>query len=161
MINKQNLWFITLFSLILVLGIYYFSLNDETKQVLSDTNRVEPTISITEVDSLQALRVAQDEEVVAQIEDYQNTILDSTKSMEEKNLAYENMQVISKQKSKAEELEKLINDKFNLKSFVKFNQDQINVVISKKDHNAELANNIIRAIQELYTEQMYITVKFQ
>ena len=34
MINKQNLWFVTLFSLILILGIYYVSIDDEVETVL-------------------------------------------------------------------------------------------------------------------------------
>ena len=34
MINKQNLWFITLFSLILILGIYYINIEDEVTAVL-------------------------------------------------------------------------------------------------------------------------------
>ena len=40
MINKQNLWFVTLFSLILVLGIYYVTMKDESLTVLSGVNDV-------------------------------------------------------------------------------------------------------------------------
>ena len=40
MINKQNLWFVTLFSLILVLGIYYVTMGDETLSVLAGENNV-------------------------------------------------------------------------------------------------------------------------
>ena len=35
MINKQNLWFITLFSLILILGIYYVSMPKDALTVFS------------------------------------------------------------------------------------------------------------------------------
>ncbi len=160
MINKQNLWFITLFSLILVLGVYYLTMGEETKSVFS-SNEDKETIQIEETDALVALRVAEDENVLAQIENYQNTILDTTKTLEEKNEAYNNLQVINKHKSDAEEIEKLIKDKFKLKSFIKFDNDQIKVTVSEKNHSAELANNIIRAVQELYPNQMYISVKFQ
>ena len=81
--------------------------------------------------------------------------------MEEKNEAYNNLQVINKQKSNAEEIEKLIKEKFNLKSFIKFDKDQIKITVAEKKHNAELANNIIRAVQSLYPDQMFISVKFQ
>ena len=37
MINKQNLWFITLFALILILGIYYISLPESTLPVFENT----------------------------------------------------------------------------------------------------------------------------
>ena len=40
-------------------------------------------------------------------------------------------------------------------------KDNIKVTISKKDHDLILANQIIRKIQEEYTNKMYITVKFQ
>ncbi len=161
MINKQNLWFITLFSLILVLGVYYLTLGEETKQVFANNDGKEANVQIEEADALVALRVAEDENVLAQIENYQNTILDSTKTLEEKNEAYNNLQVINKQKSNAEEIEKLIKEKFNLKSFIKFDKDQIKITVAEKKHNAELANNIIRAVQSLYPDQMFISVKFQ
>lgn len=161
MINKQNLWFITLFSLILVLGIYYLSIGDDNLNVLANPEKDETTISIKETDSLAALRVAEDENTIAKIENYQNTLLDSAATMDEKNEAYDSLQIISKQKSKAEEIEKLIQKEFNLNSFIKFNNDQINVTISSKEHSNELANKIIRSVQNLYKEQMYITVKFE
>ena len=48
MINKQNLWFITLFSLILVLGIYYVSMGDETVKVLAGNNDVSEVLETIE-----------------------------------------------------------------------------------------------------------------
>ena len=50
MINKQNLWFITLFSLILVLGIYYVSMGDETVKVLAGNNDVSEVLEVKESD---------------------------------------------------------------------------------------------------------------
>lgn len=161
MINKQNLWFITLFSLILVLGIYYLSIGDDSLNVLANEEKEKTTISITESDSLAALRVAEDENTIAKIESYQNTLLDSATTMDEKNEAYDSLQIISKQKSKAEEIEKIIQKEFSLNSFIKFDKDQINITIASKEHSNELANKIIRSVQNLYKEQMYITVKFE
>ena len=41
MINKQNLWFLTLFSLILILGVYYVTLPNELLEKINieDTNK--------------------------------------------------------------------------------------------------------------------------
>lgn len=162
MINKQNLWFITLFSLILVLGIYYVSMKDDSFTVAStqSNNDDATTVSVTETDSLAALRVAEDENVLSQTEQYQTILLDDTATLEEKNDAYENLQALSSKKSEKEEIEKLIKEKFSLSSFVKLDKDQINITIAKKDHTSEIANNIIREVQTLYKEQKYITVKF-
>ena len=41
MINKQNLWFLTLFSLILILGIYYVTLHNELIEKISTENKKE------------------------------------------------------------------------------------------------------------------------
>ena len=46
MINKQNLWFVTLFSLILVLGIYYITMKDETLSVLAGENDVSKVVEV-------------------------------------------------------------------------------------------------------------------
>ena len=63
MINKQNLWFLTLFSLILVLSVYYITMPNDllsTNVKTENTEKVEETIE--EVSSLVAMRVSLEEE---------------------------------------------------------------------------------------------------
>lgn len=163
MINKENLWFVTLFSLIIVLSIYYISIPDN---LLSDVaNEANPTTTVVsnvdESSALVALRVEADEEMLAQIESLQNILLDETKTVDEKNQAYEELLLVNANKGDEEELEKLIKDEFNYNSFVKIKGDQVNIVISASEHNAEIANNIIRKVQEKFDTKKYITVKFQ
>ena len=162
MINKQNLWFVTLFSLILILGIYYVSLDDEVESVLKaeDSNQNQEVIEINESDVLVALEVESDEERQTLMEEYQNILLDSESTLEEKNTAYENMQKLNSSKSDEEKIKNLIQEKFNLKSFIKIKDNTISIVVASKDHNNEKANQIIRSVQELYTDEKYITVKF-
>ena len=63
MISKQNLWFLTLFSLILVLSVYYVTMpNDLLKDVESDVNKEVIVDKVTEVSSLVAMRVSLEEE---------------------------------------------------------------------------------------------------
>jgi len=97
MINKQNLWFITLFSLILILGIYYVSIDDEVAQVLKteENNNTNEVIEITESDILVSLEVEKDEEKQTLMEEYQDILLDGESTIEEKNAAYENMQKLN------------------------------------------------------------------
>lgn len=165
MINKQSLWFVTLFSLILVLSIYYITMPDNAlKSITASGGEAQSTSkvgSIEESSILVALRVEADEQVVAQMDALQNVLLSETASVEEKNNAYESLKELNKAKGKEEELEKKILEEFKLKSFVKIKKDQISIVIASSDHSSELANNIIRSIQSLYDEKMYITVKFQ
>ncbi len=162
MINKQNLWFVTLFSLILILGIYYVSIDDEVESVLKaeDENKQGQVVEITESDVLVALEVDADEEKQALLEEYQSILLDTESTIQEKNTAYENLQKLNNSKALESKIKNLIKEKFNLNAFVKINDNTISVVIASKEHNTELANNIIRSIQELFEEEKYITVKF-
>ena len=164
MINKQNLWFLTLFSIILVLAVYYVSMPTTSLSAMATNSEKEDaikTISISESDALASLRVENEETVMQEIENLQGVLLNDKTSTEEKNDAYERLQNININKGKEEELENIIKDKFEIENFVKINKDQINVVVSKSDHNYKIANDIIRTVQEKYEEKMYITVKFQ
>lgn len=162
MINKQNLWFITLFSLILILGIYYVSIDDDIAQVLKteEVNNESKVIEITESDVLVALEVENDTEKQALMEEYQNILLDSESTLEEKNVAYENMQKLNDSTANENKIKEIIKEKFSINSFVKIKDNTISIVVSDNKHDNEKANSIIRSVQELYDEEMYITVKF-
>ena len=62
--NKQNLWFITLFSLILVLGVYYVMMPNEL--LLNDNKdyNTDDRVSVVVEDSelVTALRITKEEE---------------------------------------------------------------------------------------------------
>lgn len=163
MINKQNLWFVTLFSLILILGIYYVSIDDEVASVLKtedNNNSSGEVIEITESDVLVALEVENDEEKQALMEEYQEVLLDTGSTLQEKNVAYEKLQQLNNSKAEEQKIKDLIKEKFNLNSFVKINDAAISITVAAKEHDAEKANQIIRAVQELYESKMYITVKY-
>lgn len=161
MINKQNLWFVTLFSLILVLGIYYVTMSDETISVLAGENNVSKTVEVKESDTIVALQVEEDETVLKEMTEYQNIILNDEATLEEKNDAYNALQALSNKKSESEKIKQIITEKFNYDNFVKIKNDTINITIASKEHNKEIANNIIKEVQKLYDKQKYITVKFE
>ena len=169
MINKKNLWFLTLFSLILVLSVYYVTMPSEllmtTNNNYTETTEVskteEPTVNVEKSNILTALRIEAEEQVSTELEELQAILVNADASAEEKNLAYEKIKNINNIRTEEEKLEKQIKETFDLKAFVKINGDQIRVVISSDKHDNELANNIIRKIQENYEQNKYISVKFQ
>ena len=162
MINKQKLWFLTLFSIILVLSVYYVAMDEATLTKLTvPNNSTSEVIKAEEEDSLSALRVQDDDEEQKTIAQLQDILLDQSVSAEDKSNAYDKLQAINKTKSKEEKLETLILKTYNLKSFIKIKDDQISVIISSKNSNVTDANNIIRTIQKEFDKQMYITVKYQ
>jgi len=48
-----------------------------------------------------------------------------------------------------------------MESVIKIDGDKVIVNIVAKKHNNEIANNIMRTIQDKFDSKMYITVKFQ
>ena len=163
MINKQNLWFLTLFSLIMVLSIYYLTMSDDSLSTLNvssdDTGATDVVIS-EENDTLIALKVADEEELLARMEELENILLSDVATLQEKNEAYEELQTLNKTESEKEAIVKLIKDQFKLDSVVKIDNNNITITIASTTHDATLANNIIRSVQGLYDSDQYITVKF-
>ena len=169
MINKKSIWFLTLFSLILVLSVYYVTMpsellltnnSDYTSNITEEEENNTPTVEVNESSVLVALRVEAEEQMLDQMEELKSIINDTTKSVEEKNEAYEKIKSLNITRGEEEKIEKQISDTYNLKAFVKVDNNQIRVVIDSKEHNAELANNIMRTVQSNYGNQMYISVKF-
>lgn len=165
MINKQSIWFVTLFSLILVLSIYYVTLNDSSLKSILDTttSQNDSSVSVSKEESslLVALRVEEDESVLKQMNDYQEILLDAQKTSAEKNEAYLSLMALNSKREEETKIEKKIKEEFNYDSFVKITKDNINVTIASQEHNSSLANNIMRSIQSIYDTNKYITVKFQ
>ena len=166
MINKKSLWFLTLFSLILVLSIYYITMPSElllTGNNISNNEESdnEPTINIEESDLLVALRVESDEEMSKEIKELELILTNADSSVEEKNNAYEKIKNLNSNRTEEEKLETQIKETHKLESFVKIKGNNISVIVNSNEHSNTIANNIMRTIQSNYEESKYITVKFQ
>lgn len=161
MINRQNMWFLTLFSLILILGVYYITLPSEvfSKNGIESFNK-SIDVSVSENDKLVALRASRNEKISSVMSELQEKIVSPSSSTEDKNTAFEELQVLNLAKGKETYLEDKVLDKFKIKSFIEINNDNINVTISSSEHNNELANNIMRSIQEEFKDKKNITIKF-
>lgn len=161
--NKQNLWFITLFSIVLILSIYYISipnnLLEEYTNSSGDSNNTSEVVNESSI--LVSLRVQDDEETLNTINELNTILLDKNKSNEEKNTAYESLKSINETKGLEEQIETMLKDEFKYDSFIKISKDQINIVISSSEHNKDIANNIIKKVQSMYNTKKYITIKFQ
>lgn len=167
MINKKSLWFLTLFSLILVLSVYYITMPNEllltNNNVKSSEEKIDDNVSVkvSESSVLVALRVESDEEMLKEMEELKKVLMDTKSSVEEKNTAFEKMKGLNITRGEEETLEKKILEEYKLKAFVKVTGDQIRIVIASEKHDTALANKIMRSVQENYTNKMYISVKFQ
>ena len=161
MINKKNLWFLTLFSLVLVLSIYYVTMPSE---VFKDTDKkveetTENTVEVEESSVISALKVEDDTEVMSKINELKGKLTNKEISTDEKNSVFEELKLINKNSSKEETLETKIKELCNCENFVKIDGDNVRVVLDSKDASTSSANNIMREVQKEFDEKMYISVK--
>lgn len=170
MINKKNLWFLTLFSLILVLSVYYITMPSELLLTSNgnymDTQKpkeddTEPTVSVEESELITALRVSADEDLMKELDALKEVLTNTESSVDDKNNAFEKMKVLNINKGEETKLEKKLLEEMKLKTFVKINGDQIKIVVDQKEHDTTVANNIMRSIQSNFDKKMYITVQFK
>lgn len=161
MINKQSIWFTFLFSVILVLSIFYISMgeSDLSDLILSDETE-DSTLVVNESTELVALRIQSDEEITETINELQEIILSETVDMQAKSDAYDELLTITNNKSMEEKIEKIIKDEFKFESFVKINGDNITIVAENDAHNYKVANDIISRVAKEFSGDKYITVKF-
>jgi len=164
MINKKKLWFLTLFSLILVLSIYYVTMPEElllTNAEVTTTENDEVSVEVEESDILVALRVEADKQLMEEMEDLQIILTDVNSTVDEKNKAFDELKELNNKRGIEEKLEEKIITNLSLKAFVKIDDNQVRVVIKSDKHDSELANKIMRLVQEDFDNKMTISVKFQ
>ena len=158
MINKKNLWFLTLFSLILVLSIYYVTMPSELLMSNNDVNEIKnDTNDINEVNIIETLRLEDDTTTLENITELKTLLTKTDTSIE----AFDALKLLNQISSKEELLEEKIKNNFNLDSFVKIEEDKVRIVISSDSHDNTLANNIMKLAQEEFDKKMYISVQFK
>ena len=168
--NKQSMWFLTLFSLILVLSVYYITMPNEllltnnsnvlTEEVNSDTEE-EVSVEIEECESVIAYNETLEDSRNKQITELEAVMLDTSKTTDEKNEAYEQIKFLNELTGKEEQLEEKIKNNFKIDNFIEIDNSSIKVIAAKKEHDITLANKIMETIQEEFSNKMYITVKFE
>ena len=160
--NKQNLWFITLFSLILILGVYYVLIPNNLL-VNEDVKESGDLVSVVvkESEIISALRITKEEERLSLESDYKDILTNVESTTDEKNNALEMIKSLNEVSILEEKLEKNIKDKYKLDCCVRVNNSAITATCSSSSHNNSLANNIMRSIQEEFDTNKYITIKFE
>lgn len=170
MINKQSLWFLTLFSLILVLSVYYITMPNELLLTnngnylteTTDGNKDDKTkVTIEESELLVTMRVNLEDERNEKVADLRLTLTNENATSEEKNNAYEQIKYITDLKVREEQLEAKIKKEFNIESFIKIDNNEIKIVAISDKHDSTLANNMMKTIQKEFDKKVYVTVKFE
>ena len=162
MINKKNLWFLTLFSLVLVLSVYYITMPRELMMTNNGNTGIgDENVNIYEMSLIETLREKDNNTVLEEINKYKNTIGDSETTVEDKNKAFDQIKLLNQISSQEELLEEKVKNVHNLDSFIKIDGDQSRVVIDNDKHTSSLANDIMRTIQSNFQDKKYISVQFK
>ena len=162
MINKKTLWFLTLFSLVLVLSVYYVTMPNELLVANNSSNTVkEEKVLIEEANIIETLKSEDNNNTLEEINKLKTTIADSKTSAEDRNKAFDELKLLNQISSKEELLEEKIKNTHNLDSFIKIDGDQVRVVIDSDEHSNTLANKIMRTVQDNFDTKQYISVQFK
>ena len=162
MINKKNVWFLTLFSLTLVLSIYYVTMptanfDDITSNDTPVNNEEE---SINNLSVVGSLNVEDEADVMKEIDSLKEKITSSEVSTNDKNTYFEELKIINKNSSKEETLESKIKEICKCDNFVKIDGSNIRVVLDSSTGSEKNANDIMRLVQGEFTDKKYISVKY-
>ena len=166
MINKQSLWFLTLFSLILVLSIYYITMPNELLLTtngsrIGEKKEKETKTTISENELLVAMRVNLELKREDLNLELRSTLTCEDATTEEKNIAFETIRYLNEIKGKEEQIENKLKKTFNMDNFVEIDNNLVKVVGIKKEHDSSLANKIMNSVQEEFNTKVFVTVKFE
>ena len=163
MINKKNLWFLTLFSLVLVLSVYYVTMPKELLMTNNDDviNNEEPITQIEETSLIETLRTEDNNNMLEEVNKLKATISNNDASTEDKNKAFDSLKLLNQISSEEELLEEKVKNAHDVDCFVKIDGDQIRVVVDSDNSTNSFANSIMRTIQDNFEDKKYISVQFK
>ena len=168
--NKQSMWFLTLFSLILVLSVYYITMPNEllfqnnssyleTEEV-SNIKDDEVSVNVLESEEIVALKVSHEEAVLKEINSLQTTMMSDSISAFEKNQAYEQIKLLTALQGQEEKIQEKLKNLYKVDNFVEIDNSIVRIVAAKREHDVNLANDMMKSVQEEFDTKMYITIKF-
>lgn len=151
--NRQAITFLTLFSLILVLSIYYVLLPPET-----ETNEV--AVNSDELSQIEILQEELDQKRADLISENNAIIASSESNSDEIASALASISEAKETAALEKEITKIINDAGFKSAFVEVENKTIKVVVDKKNGKEADANSIIKAVMEKTNNEYQVEVKF-
>lgn len=151
--NRQAITFLTLFSLILVLSIYYILLPPEG----TDNEVVVNNQDVSQIEAMQKNLEKEREDLISE----KNAIIASSESDSDKIASA--LASISETKETAAleaKITKIVNEAGFKNAFVEVENKTVKVIVDKKNSSSRDANNIIKAIVAKTKNEYQVEVKF-
>lgn len=162
MFSKRNLWFMTLFSIIIVMAVYYISTPTTDGALVSKEVNAgnSNAVDVGDASAISSLRVSRDESLENEVNGIKEILMDASTSTEEKSDAYEALKELNSNKGKEETIEVILKKNFNYDCFVKIDGSNVKVVVDTNSHSYDLANKIMKTVQDEFEKKVYVTVTF-
>ena len=151
--NRQAITFLTLFSLILVLSIYYILLPPE-----NTANQV--SLNDQEVSQIEMMRKNLDKEREDLISKNNAIIASSKSNSDEIASALASISEAKETAALEKKITDIINDAGFKNAFVEVENKTIKVVVDKKNGKETDANSIIKAVMETTNTEYHVEVTF-
>ena len=151
--NKQAVTFLSLFSVLLVLSVYYILLPPVTNPTPVAVEKIE----LSKIETLQEELITTRNQVIM---DNNDIIAASSSSSKDIQVALEVIADTQKIQDQEKAIVELLKGLGYEKVFVECENKNIKVVIEKKDAKASDANEIIKLIVSKYDNSYQIEVKF-
>ena len=176
MINRQGLWFLTLTSLILVLSVYYITMPNEllisangnyvnnkdlNKETTDKNTDKTVNVSINEASTIETMQAIKEDERLTLTNELNDKLVNKNLTTEEKNLVYEELKYISRIEGLEDVIKNKIKEEYGLNSFVKIEDDVVEIVVENSKHDSNLAVKIMKMAQDEFESKMYISVSFK
>ncbi len=149
--NRQAIAFISLFSLILMLSVYYISMDDDSIEVMEQPQEVVIDESIVMKEELEGNQESDRQE--------QKEIIGGESSMEEKEEALNKIEQLDQLGQLSQEMMDLLKEN-GIVGVVEIDEHVVRVCVFEQQESSELANEIMSLLYELVPIDKTIELTF-
>ena len=150
MMNRQAFTFLTLFSLILVLSIYYIMLPPVSNEKVTSTSKTTIEQLQEQLNQKREDIINKNNDIIAKESSTSTSISEALETISEtKNLTEKEQNIVSK-----------IKELGYQEAYVEIDQQTIKVTALKKEATSEDASKVINAVRNLIDETYQVEVKF-
>lgn len=158
--NKQALAFLTLFSLILMLSVYYVTLPTSTETVMNQNPEQTEEKSTDTSEQRTSLQEEATKKKDDEITKNSNTVSSPESSDADKQKAIETIDALKEAKTMQDEVAKSLNDAGYM-SAVEIMDGTCIVTVFDQEEDAKTAKKIMNIVQEKVNQQYLVEVTFK
>ena len=158
--NRQALAFLTLFSLILMLSVYYVTLPPDTTSVMSEQEQKNEEEISTQEQARTSLQQEADKKKDEEINKNSNVVSSPDANETDKQKALETIDQLKNSKALQEEIVKVLSDAGYMAD-VEISENTCIISIFEQQESKELAKSIMKLVNTKIKNEYFIEVTFK